>query len=176
MRLTPLLSMDNCSRPSRTAPVLSPSLWPCASEAGPPPCGAGKCPRCRILRWHGADGAIRLSDGHLCRHATAYSCSTWRQCVYVRVCESADDGWPERAEELIRCAEKVAEYDAATPRSRARSGGPEPSLRLSRTSLPGPQLRLRPGRPFLRQLALATAVLSGNAVVGRWVVHCDCSN
>ena len=94
----------------------------------------------------------------------------------VRWCghTSADDEWL-RAEELLHCPEKVAEYEAAAPRRRAaHRGGPGavagPSAAVpARVPVAAPPAVLIP--PAGSRVAAAAEVLTGKALIGRWVLY-----
>jgi hypothetical protein len=87
---------------------------------------------------------------------------------------SADDEWL-RAEELLYCLEKVAEYDAAAPRRRAARrvhvpvDVPEPGPRGAVPPPAGPAPLVSPAG---YRVALATGSESGKALVGQWVLYC----
>jgi hypothetical protein len=97
-----------------------------------------------------------------------------RYLVRWRGHTSADDEWL-RAEELLHCPEKVAEYDAAALRRRAarRVDGPVD------VPVPGPRgAEPPPAGPASLvclagyRVALATEVRSGTALVDQWVLYC----
>ena len=97
-----------------------------------------------------------------------------RYLVRWRGHTSADDEWL-RAEELLHCPEKVAEYDAAAPRRRAARRvdgpvdvpGPGPRGAVPPPAGPAPLVC-----PAGYRVALATEVRSGTALVGQWVLYC----
>ena len=95
-----------------------------------------------------------------------------RYLVRWRGHTSADDEWL-RAEELLHCPEKVAEYDAAAPRRRsARRGGlgavaAPPAATPARVAVP-PAVLIPPAGS---RVAAPAEVLTGKALVGRGVLY-----
>ena len=95
-----------------------------------------------------------------------------RYLVRWRGHTSADDEWL-RAEELLHCPEKVAEYDAAAPRRRAaRRGGlgavaAPPAAAPARVAAP-PAVLIPPAGS---RVAAPAEVLAGKALVGRGVLY-----
>jgi len=103
-----------------------------------------------------------------------------RSLVRWRGHTSADDEWL-RAEDLVHCQEKVAEYDAAAPRRRAARRGesaacppPPPAAPARAAVLPSRLIPAGPAplvSPAGFRLAVADEVRSGPALVGRWVLY-----
>ena len=100
-----------------------------------------------------------------------------RYLVRWRGHTSADDEWL-RAEELLNCPEKVAEYDAVAARRRAARRVDVPGDPVD-VPVPGPRGAVPPPAgpaplvsPAGYRVALATEVRSGKALVGQWVLYC----
>jgi hypothetical protein len=80
---------------------------------------------------------------------------------------SADDEWLQ-AEDLSHFQEKVAEYDAAAPRRRAK-----PRSEIVASLVVAPALAAAPLRPPAGfRLAASSEVLAGSALVGQAVLYC----
>jgi hypothetical protein len=95
-----------------------------------------------------------------------------RYLVRWRGHTSADDEWI-RAEELLHCPEKVAEYDAAAPRRRgARRGGPlEGAAAVPAAAAPSAAGASPPVAPPGFRLASPAEAQAGRALVGRPILY-----
>ncbi len=131
-------------------------------------------PRGRCLKW-GRRRAPGEHEVELLLNRTEKRGVT-RYLVRWRGHTPADDEWL-RAEELLHCPEKVAEYDAAAPRSRAARrvdspvDVPVPCPRGAVTPPAGPAPLVSPAG---YRVALATEVRSGKALVGQWMLYSGC--